>query len=109
MASINVSGAGGGVVGVTDGMTDVCESLQQQSTQIQNYVEELEALKSQLSNDWEGEDLETLIAEFAGFKAKLDELPPVIKSIADWGTSTYEAYTDHAHNTSEAISSILGV
>lgn len=106
MASIEVSGAGG-VVGVTDGMADVCDNLQSQATQIQNYVEELEALKSQLSNDWEGEDLETLIAEFTGFKAKLDELPAVIKSIADWGMSTYEAYTDSAHNTSEAISNIL--
>lgn len=103
MASIG----GTGVVGVTDGMVGVCESLQQQSAQIQNYIEELESLKSQLSNDWEGEDLETLMTEFAGFKAKLDELPCVIKSIADWGLSTHEAYTDHAHKVSEAISAVL--
>ncbi|MDO4303360.1 MAG: hypothetical protein Q4D94_05540 [Bacillota bacterium] len=103
MASIG----GSGVVGVTDGMVSVCEDLQQQSVKIQNYIEELESLKSQLSNDWEGEDLDTLLTEFAGFKAKLDELPSVVKSISDWGLSTHEAYTEHAHKVSEAITSVL--
>ncbi len=103
MASIG----GSGVVGVTDGMVGVCEDLQQQSVKIQSYIEELESLKSQLSNDWEGEDLDTLLTEFAGFKAKLDELPGVIKSISDWGLSTHEAYTEHAHKVSEAITSVL--
>lgn len=98
---------GTGVVGVTDRMVSVCEDLQQQSVKIQNYIEELESLKSQLSNDWEGEDLETLLTEFSGFKAKLDELPGIIKSISDWGLSTHEAYTEHAHKVSEAITAVL--
>ena len=48
---------GTGVVGVTDGMVGVCEDLQQPSVKIQGYIEELEALKNQLPNVWEGEDL----------------------------------------------------
>jgi len=98
---------GTGVVGVTDGMVGVCEDLQQQSVKIQGYIEELEALKNQLPNDWEGEDLETLLTEFAGFKSKLDELQVIIKSIADWGFSAHEAYTAHAKEVSSAITAIL--
>lgn len=103
-----MTGIGGNeVVGVSDGMTGICDDLKNQSMQIQNYIEELDALKSQLSNDWEGEDLDNLLTEFASFKAKLDELPGVVKSIADWGSSVYENYTAHAKKVSSTITSVL--
>lgn len=109
MADIGMSAVSGvtGVVGVTTGMATVCDDLLNQSSLIEGYIGELEDLKNQLPNDWVGEDLDTLLTEFASFKEKLDELPLVIKSIADWGTSTYEAYTSHAKSVSAAISSVL--
>lgn len=98
---------GDGVVGVSDGMSNVCDQLKSQATEIQNYIDELEVLKSQLSNDWEGEDFENLLTEFAEFKSKLNELPGVVRSIADWGLSVYENYTDDARRRSDIITSVL--
>lgn len=106
MADIRITGANG-VVGVATGMTEVCDDLLKQASSIEGYINDLEALKNQLPNDWEGEDLETLLTEFASFKEKLDELPLVIKSIADWGFSAYEAYTSHAKSVSSAITAVL--
>lgn len=97
----------GTVVGVTTGMETVCQDLLKQASMIEGYINDLEDLKNQLPNDWEGDDLDTLLVEFTSFKAKLDELPVVVKSIADWGFSTYDAYTSHAQKVSTAITAVL--
>ena len=80
---------GASVVGVSGGMVSVCDSLSRQAGDIENYITELDNLKNQLSNDWEGEDLDNFMAEFEGFKQKLNELPIVINSIAKWGMSIW--------------------
>lgn len=96
-------------LGVNASMGDTCTNLNTKAGKIQQCIEDLETLKNQLPNDWEGEDLDMLMAEFEGFKSKLTEIPIVVKSIADWGTSTCGAYMGHASRTADRISQILGM
>lgn len=99
---------GMGFVGVrTEDMEEVCSNLITQAGNIENFIDELEALKQELPNYWEGSDLETLIIEFQTFRNKLSEIPEIVTSIARWGDTTTDAYSDSSVSTSMKVSEIF--
>lgn len=82
-------------VGVSpDEMRSICADLRANSSELQTFIEELDALEKDLQNYWEGDDLTTFQTEFAKFKENLEEMPVVVESIAKWGESTVDAYED---------------
>lgn len=97
-----------GFVGVrTEDMEEVCSNLIAQAGNIENFIDDLEALKQELPNYWEGNDLETLITEFQAFRNRLAEIPEVVTSIARWANTTTDAYSDSSASTSMKVSEIF--
>lgn len=88
-------------------MHENCEGLKQDAQKFQQFIDDLGALEQDLSNYWEGEDLNMLHAEFATFKSSMMEMPEVITSIASWGESASDAYESVTSKTITGINEIF--
>ena len=75
---------------------------------IQDYVDQISKMAADLENYWEGDDIDTLQAEFETFKVELNNISTVINSIASWGLSAHDAYMSSVQSSKTAISSIFG-
>lgn len=100
-------GFGQGVGVSVPEMMNACENLQKNAGAIQGYIDELATLKSNLSNYWEGTDSEEFQVQYNSFNEKLQELPEVINSIANWGIQTTEAYQSQESKATEAFGQIF--
>ncbi len=100
---------GKGSIGTDEAvLRENCRGLRAEAEKLNTFVGDLASLETSLSEYWEGEDLELLHTEFASFKAKLEELPEIVNSIAGWGESTADAYTTQVNRTKSSITSIFG-
>jgi uncharacterized protein YukE len=99
---------GGNGVGVEQStMETACQGLRTDATAIQGYIDDIDRMVQTLPSIWSGNDLDTLVAEFAAFKQKLMELPVVVTSIASWGESTTACYVEQANKGEQAFSQIF--
>lgn len=98
-----------GSVGMnSETMEACCSGLRTESASLEVFVSELSTLEQDLSNYWEGQDMEDLHTGFTDFKNKLEEMPTVIESIAKWGESVVEGYNSVSSSTSTMLNTILG-
>lgn len=91
----------------TEVMAEICTELERESQTLISFVDDLGNLEKDLSNYWEGNDMETLHAEFANFRKSLEEMPEVISSIAKWGQSTSNEYDRVMSKTITSINEIF--
>lgn len=100
---------GSGTVGITSQvMQDCCSGLRKDVIALEQFISQLSTLEQNLSNYWEGEDMDEFHIEFANFAKDLQEMPPVIESIAAWGESAEAGYDNLTNDVKKYTYQIFG-
>ncbi|MBE5885267.1 MAG: hypothetical protein E7284_02555 [Lachnospiraceae bacterium] len=98
----------GTVGGNATTVSAACENLDTYATSMDAFIEELEAQKDEILLGWEGEAADALRESFPGLIEAFREVPPSIRSISNWATTTMNAYVRRDQSTAESIRAILG-
>lgn len=100
---------GSGTVGITsEVMQECCSGLRKNVMELNEFVSQLSTLEQNLSNYWEGEDMEDFHVKFGDFKKDLEQMPVVIESIAAWGESADNGFTELTNRTMQGMNMIFG-
>lgn len=110
LGDFNLSGAAKTeTVGGSAGMVSAaCDNLNSYASNLDTFIENLTAQKDAILVDWEGEAADMLRENFPGLIEAFTEIPPSIRSIADWATSTMNNYVSVDNQTAERINEIMG-
>ena len=96
------------VGGNTTTASVAAENLETYANNMDAFIAELEAQKDEILQGWEGEAADALRESFPGLIEAFREVPPCIRSISNWTTTTMNAYVRRDQSTAESIRAILG-
>lgn len=102
MAATETVGGSSGVVATA------CDNLYAHAGSLDAFIDNLTAQKDEILRDWEGDAADTLREQFPGLIEAFTQIPPSIRSIADWATSTMNSYVATDSETAARISQIMG-
>lgn len=98
----------GTVGGNTATVSVAAENLETYANNMDAFIAELEAQKDEILQGWEGAAADELRNSFPGLIEAFREVPPCIRSISNWTTTTMNAYVRRDQSTAESIRAILG-
>lgn len=96
------------VGGSASTVQSACENLYAYADNLKTFIENLETQEQQILKGWEGTAADTLEQQFPGLIEAFNQIPPAIRSLADWASSTMNSYTKLDEDTASTISQILG-
>ena len=75
---------------------------------LKNFIVTLEDKRSEILVDWEGEAAEAFNTDFPKLLEAFSNVEPIIRSFAEWSSSTMDRYTALDKCTAEKIRTIAG-
>ena len=87
---------------------NACENLYTYAGNLDTFIENLLAQEEEILRDWEGNAADMLRQQFPGLIDAFRQIPPSIRSISDWASSTMNSYVSTDDATAARISEIMG-
>ena len=110
LGEFNLSGAARtDTIGGSAAMVNAaCDNLNGYASGLDTFIEDLTVQKDAILVGWEGEAADMLREQFPRLIEAFTEIPPSIRSIADWARSTMNNYVSVDSTTAARISEIMG-
>lgn len=96
------------VGGSSKAVQDACERLYTCASDLDTFITELETQKEAILKGWEGKAADMLRSQFPGLIDAFTQIPPSIRTVADWATSTMSDLVNADDETAARISQIMG-
>lgn len=96
------------VGGSTSAVSTACDNLYNYAGSLDSFIDELTEQKDAILLGWEGTAADMLRDNFPKLIEAFEDIPPSIRSIADWATSRMNNLSSLDENAAASLSDILG-
>lgn len=85
-----------------------CDNLNTYANNLNTFIDNLVMQQNHILNGWEGAAADTLRQCFPDLIEAFTQIPPSVRSIADWAETTMNNYVSSDEDTASKISQIIG-
>lgn len=96
------------VGGSSSAVSNACANLDTYATNLDTFIENLLAQEEEILRGWEGTAADMLRQQFPGLIDAFRQIPPSIRSISEWASSTMNSYVSVDDATAVKINEIMG-